>query len=94
MKKVYILTWVRDENYGTSLQSFALFQIINRKFESIFIDYSAKQKSVVEQLRENPFKTIKIIITRRIKRLSGTLAFPYEIQSERHKKILILKTIL
>ena len=91
MKKVYILTWVRDENYGTSLQSFALFQIINHKYKSIFIDYIPKQKTIIAQIKKNPCRTIRTILSRRIKRLVGSLALPYESQDERHLKFIDFK---
>lgn len=86
-KKVALLTWAPDENYGTALQCCAL---------NVFISNLGFNVSTIYYV---PYRNLNLLLVRYIKRcfkliflrLSGKEIVRYEKQKERHERFLSFK---
>ncbi len=87
-KKIALLTWASDENYGTALQCFALINIIQRNFSCTCIDYSSCCKGFWKNFRRAPVHTFFQGCRNRIKRLFGLSPLAYKTQENRHVRFV------
>ena len=84
LKKIALLTWAKGENYGTSLQCYALQKTIGAEYDCSVIDIPLVSEPVWKKLLRNPVKTGAIILRRKINLFLGKVPLAYEGQKERH----------
>ena len=88
MKTVALITWATGENYGTSLQCFAMQKVISSEYICAAVNYEPRFDGVIKKLLRSPFKTARTAFIRRISRLCGTFPLVYEKQEKRHARFL------
>ena len=88
MKKIALLTWANGENYGTSLQCYALQKTIGTEYDCSVIDIPLISVPVWKKLLCNPVKSGCIILRRKINLFFGKVPLAYEGQKERHENFV------